>query len=267
MTTRREHVRIVNAGPEAWVFEEHAARMAAALGVEISEEPARYNFVLGWPAQRALPARSFIGDEALRCTADKRLQAAAFAAHGVAAPETHVFETRADLGAFLGARREVSWVLKWPTGAGATGHRLLGSTGEILRLWEPPYLLQRFVEMEEPEVYRLYVVGSEAVGWNARRFPEGAPSSPFVAHARGARYVDVGSPPEDVVQMGLLAMRAVGLEGRFGAVDFIPDDARWLVLEVNTDGPFQHVDRDFEGAHDLDARIARCFWAWVESSR
>ena len=263
---RATHARVINAGPEAWVFEEHAARMAKALGTDASEEPARYNFVLGWPADQPLPAGSFISPKALRCTADKRLQAAAFEEHGVPIPETHVLSTLDDVARFLDAHRGSCWVLKWPVGAGATGHRMLRSVDEIPRLWEPPFLLQRFVEMDEPEVYRLYVVGADAVGWNVRRFPEGVAPSPFVAHAKGARYVDVGLPPAEVVEAGLLAMRAVGLEGGFGAVDFIPDRGRWLVLEVNTDGPYQHVDRDFEGADRLDQQISTCFWAWARES-
>lgn len=267
MNDRDDRVRVVNAGPEAWAFADHAARMGAALGVEVGSEPALFNYVLGWPEDRSYPPGSFIGREAARCASDKRLQAIAFLERGVPIPETHTLATRDAVDRLLSTRRDTTWVLKWPVGSGATGHRLLRSIDAIPRLWDGPYLLQRFVEMPTPEVYRLYVVGVDAVGWNVRRFPEGVGASPFVAHAKGARYEEAGSPPACVVEAGLLATRAVGLEGRFAAVDFLPDGDRWLVLEVNTDGPFQHVDRDFAGSERLDAQISTCFWSFVEGSR
>jgi hypothetical protein len=44
-------------------------------------------------------------------------------------------------------------------------------------------------------------------------------------------------------------------------------DGRWLVLEVNTDGIFNYVDRNISVpgiAEAIDRRLAKAFWAWVE---
>lgn len=43
-----KHCAIVNAGPGAWAFEEHAAHLASVLWVEVSAMPRRKNLLLSW---------------------------------------------------------------------------------------------------------------------------------------------------------------------------------------------------------------------------
>ncbi len=265
-STRTTTACVLNTGPEAWVFAEHAASMARALGVGVRETPAAWNYGLAWPEDEPPSGASFIPWAALRCTADKRLQAEAFASYGVPAPETVILDDAESLARWLATRQDASWVLKYPVGSGAMGHRVVRDVSDVPKAWPTPYLLQRFVAMPRPEVYRAYVVGGEVVLWNARRYPESIEASPFVAHAKGARYVALGEAPSSAVRAALAAVRAVGLAGRFGAVDLLPEDGRWWVLEVNTDGPYQHVDRDIGDdvlGNRLDASIAACFWRWA----
>jgi len=61
--------------------------------------------------------------------------------------------------------------------------------------WPLPLVVQEFVAQERPEVFRLYGAGGQTFGWVARRFPVGGAASPWVAHARGARYELAGEPP------------------------------------------------------------------------
>ena len=124
-------------------------------------------------------------------------------------------------------------------------------------------MVQEFVRLEQPEVYRLYCVGGELFGWNARRYPPGVKASPWVAHAQGARYVHLGTPTDAAAAGATAALKAAGLFGSFGIVDLLPHQNRWLVLEVGTDGLFNHVDRDFDNpslAQELDRRLAEAFW-------
>ena len=98
-------------------------------------------------------------------------------------------------------------------------------------------------------------------------FPPGAKSSPWVAHARGAIYEIESSPPAAAAQAAASAFTAVGLTGSFGCADLLQTaDGRWLVLEVGSDGLFNHVDRDLGSADflsDLHRQIAIAFRAYV----
>lgn len=117
--------------------------------------------------------------------------------------------------------------------------------------------------MESPEVYRLYCVDNHLFGWNARRFPAGVKPSPWVARARGARYVHLGNPPTEAVQAAASALDISGLRTSFGVVDLIRKGNTWLVLEIGTDGVANHVDRDFDSRtlnDELDERLAAAFW-------
>jgi hypothetical protein len=135
--------------------------------------------------------------------------------------------------------------------------------------WPRPYVLQEFIRLEVPEVYRLYCVAQETFGWNARRFPAGAKASPFVAHAQGARYeIEQAVPPEAEFQ-ARQALACTNLLPSFGCADLMRDErGNWLVLEVNTDGVYNHVDRDINignTANEIDKRIARAFQTWSSS--
>jgi len=261
---------ILNGGPGAWAFEEHANRLAAVLGVDVGDTAADYVYLLGWD-EAAPPAclDMFIPYEAIRVASDKRQQAELFARYQVNTPETHLLETPKAVQVLLSSRGEREWVLKYPTGCGASGHRMLRPGIPLPAGWPTPYVVQEFVKMPEPEVYRLYGVAGETFGWNVRRFPTGVRSSPWVAHVRGARYADAGTPPPEAVLATRDALAATGLQASFGCVDLLrAEDGRWLVLEVGTDGLFNHVDRDLglpAIEAELDQRLGEAFLRWAEA--
>jgi hypothetical protein len=58
---------------------------------------------------------------------------------------------------------------------------------------------------------------------------------------------------------------ATGLWTSFGCVDLLlKPNGEWVILEVGTDGLFNHVDRDL-GDRDLEGelrrRVANAFWS------
>jgi glutathione synthase/RimK-type ligase-like ATP-grasp enzyme len=261
---------ILNAGDGSWVFEEHAKRLSRALNLEIRASPSDSNYVLGWERAQEPSGASFIPLESVHLAADKRLLAQVFAAHQVATPKTYLLDSEAEVEQIVRTQTQNEWVLKWPVGCGGSGHRLQLINTPIPADWPRPFLLQEFVRLERPEVYRLYGVGGETFGWNARRFPSGAKTSPFVAHARGARYEEAGKVPVEAEKQARLALSATGLLASFGCVDLMCDaQNRWLVLEVGTDGVFNHVDRDIGIggiAEEIERRLAAAFWKWLEDS-
>src|SRR5687767_6665871 len=88
---------------------------------------------------------------------------------------------------------------------------------------------------------RTYCAAGEMFGWVARRFPEGTRVSPWVAHARGARYVRLGNPPFEACEAARRALLATQLWDSFGCVDLLRKlSGEWVVLEVGTDGLFNH---------------------------
>lgn len=260
---------ILNAGPGAWAFEEHARRLARALWLDVSDRPRTFNYVLGLADEDvAAVARSagvFIPFPSIELAADKRLLATAFAAAGVATPRTNLAETPDDTYAVARADPAAEWCLKWPTGCGAAGHRLIAGRESIPDDWPRPSVVQEFVRLDRPEVYRLYAAGGQTFGWNVRRFPAGVRPSPWVAHARGTRYAAPGDAPPEAVRQATSALSAVGLLDSFGCCDLLhAPDGRWLVLEVGTDGVHNHVDRDLclpELEREIDHRLAGAFWA------
>jgi glutathione synthase/RimK-type ligase-like ATP-grasp enzyme len=256
---------ILNSGSGAWAFEAHAVRLSKALWLDVRTTPADYVYLLGWDGPEP-PAcrRTFIPYESILLASDKRLLAAVFEERGVRTPRTYLLDTPAEVRRLAGAEQATEWVLKYPTGCGASGHRLLTAGVPLPQNWPVPYVVQEFVRLEAPEVYRLYASAGETFGWNVRRFPAGVKPSPWVAHARGARYVDAGSAPPDAVEQAQAALEATGLLSSFGCVDLLRDGRGcWLVLEVGTDGLFNHVDRDLglpEMEREIDRRLAQAFW-------
>src|SRR5262249_56906192 len=114
---------------------------------------------------------------------------------------------------------------------------------------------------------RLEGAGGELSGWVARRFPVGTKASPWVAQARGARYEVAGEAPQQARAAGRAALEATGLLGSFGCADLLrKPSGEWVVLEVGTDGMYNHVDRDLgdrELEAELQGRVAEAFWARV----
>jgi hypothetical protein len=256
---------IVNAGGGAWAFEEHAQHLAQVMQLEIGSSPAQYNYLLGWESTEPPSGKMFIPYKSILLASDKRCMAEVFEKHGVAIPRTYLLDSPEQVQRVVERETGSRWVLKWPTGCGASGHRLQEADRPIPKDWPRPYLLQEFIYLENPEVYRLYCVAGETFGWNVRRFPPGAQYSPWVAHAQGARYESVGTAPTEAERQARKALAATGLLDSFGCADLMQcSDDRWLVLEVNTDGISSTVDRDIcvpgiAGA--IDCRLAKAFWA------
>lgn len=263
---------VLNAGSGAWAFEDLASHLADILGVEVRDTPSDYNYLLAWDDPEP-PAHGdlFIPFPAVLAAGDKRRLASLFADHDVATPATRLLDTPAEVRRLLAGDRQSRWVLKYPTGCGGSGHRMLQSDGSIPENWPRPYVVQEFIRMETPEVYRLYCAGGATFGWNARRYPAGVKPSPWVAHARGARYENPGPLPAAAEEQARKALTATGLLDSFGCADLVcAPDGRWLVLEVGTDGLFNHVDRavDLPGfSEELDRRLALAFRSWLQGDR
>ena len=131
--------------------------------------------------------------------------------------------------------------------------------------WPLPLVVQEFIRLDRPEVYRTYAAGGEVFGWVVRRFADGVTPSPWVAHARGARYEAAGEAPGAALAAARSAFQATGLLESFGCADLLRrPSGEWVVLEVGTDGMFNHVDRDLglpDLERELQRRVAEAFWA------
>ncbi|MGF1577868.1 MAG: RimK family alpha-L-glutamate ligase [Gemmataceae bacterium] len=260
---------ILNNGPGAWAFEELARSLSSALWVDISATPRRYNYLLNLE-DHPIPSRGelFIPYSSIILAADKRLLAERFFYHQVPIPRTWLVETVEEIDAIRKLNREVELCLKYPIGCGGSGHRLLTNDLTIPKRWPRPLLIQEFIRLERPEVYRTFGIGGEIFGWVARRYRleqiEIAPS-PWVAHARGAVYELEHGPPSQVALTAKRALQATDLLASFGCVDLLQrPDGEWVVLEVGTDGVFNHVDRDIgvpEFERELHSRLATAFWS------
>jgi len=256
---------VLNSGNGAWAFEPLATRLSSFLKIDISDQPRRFNYLLQIEQDvESIGFNVFIPLKSLQIAADKRLLASLFNQHNVPTPQTNLFDSFQDALSFVRENSNTEWCLKFPTSCGANGHRMLETTSSEPSNWPRSFIVQEFIRLERPEVYRTYCAGGELFGWVARRFPEGAQMSSWVAHARGARYAILGEPPLEALQASRSALEVTGLLHSFGCVDLLRrPTGEWLVLEVGTDGMFNHVDRDI-GDPDLEdeiyRRIASAFW-------
>jgi len=268
---RHEDCCILNSGPGSWAFEPLARSLASALGVEICDTPRSYNYLLHWESGLLnADQRSFIPIESIEIAADKRRLAAAFTEANVPTPETLLIPSFAAAVDLVRTRPEKQWCLKYPTGCGGKGHRLLSPGDSEPPNWPKPFVVQEFIRLPEPEVYRTYCADGELFGWMVRRFPKGKASSPWVAHARGARYARLEAIPDSAVAASRSALACTGLMDSFGCADLIQrPTGEWLVLEVGTDGLFNHADRDL-GDPEFEAKllhkVAASFWNRARSS-
>ena len=264
MDDRRRRACILNYGASAWAFEDLARQLADGLGVDVAMSPRAYNYVLGaerddLPGPNAL----FIDVDTIELAGDKRRLAVAFRAGGVPTPETHLIPDLNAARAFVRGHDDREWCLKYPIGSGASGHRLFASDMEVPKEWPAPYVVQEFIRLERPEVYRVYAAGGQLFGWLVRRYDDGR-GSPWVAHARGAHWETLSQIPPEVAAPAQAAFVATHLFDTFGCADLLRrPNGDWVVLEVGTDGLFNHVDRDlgdptFE--QELLARIRDSFW-------
>jgi hypothetical protein len=263
-------IAILHAGPNRSYFGELPGYLARATGLPIvaDDQDLDLAYVLAWYPDRPPRCRTFIPFASLLVCEDKRLQAEVFARAGVSTPEWHLLDGEAQLHQFRRARRDRTWALKWPVGCGAVGHRIVSAETRITRLWPTPLLVQEFIALREPAVYRLYAAAGKLFGWNVRRFPPGRTASPWVAAVAGAISIPLGEPPPEAASEVAKALEATGLLGSFGCVDLLlAPDGRWLVLEVNTDGLSSYVLRTACGPA-LEAEIgARINDAVARASR
>ncbi len=267
---------ILNMGPAAWLFEEYASRLARHLGIDISTEPRTCNYVLGLDEASATSVlskhHSFIPHSGIIAASDKRILAECFQKYGVTTPETHLVPDKAALDRFLldRATQDKEWCLKYPLSCGASGHCLLDPNGYRLPNDCPlPYVVQEFIRLEKPKVYRTYGFGGVIEGFNVRYFPSNIAPTPWVAHAKGAVYEHFDTVPTGVSEIALAALQSAGLHTSYGAVDVLQrPNGEWVVLEVGTDGMFTHVDcslGDTAREDQLLKRISEAFWNWCAS--
>ncbi len=187
---------VLNGGPGSWAFEPLAEQLSSALGVAISAEPRRFNYVLSFEDLSDDFSREvFIQLSSIRIASDKRLLAEAFQRHGVPTPHTVLLDTFAEVVQFVRQHAETEWCFKFPTGCGGHGHRIVNMDSSEPKNWPRPFVLQEFIRLERPEVYRIYCADGDLFGWVARRFPAGCKRSPWVVYACGARYERLGEPP------------------------------------------------------------------------
>jgi glutathione synthase/RimK-type ligase-like ATP-grasp enzyme len=256
---------VLNSGSGAWGFEPLAAQLSSSLGIDVSEQPRRFNYLLHVEASGSSAGFDvFIPTEAVRLASDKRLLARVFTENCVPVPLTRLFDSFDDVLSFIRAHSSNEWCLKYPIGCGANGHKMITESSVESPNWPRPFVVQEFIRLERPEVHRIFCAAGELFGWVARRFPEGCPVSPWVAHARGARYVRLGEPPTEAMVAARRALIATRLWDSFGCVDMLRRPrGEWVVLEVGTDGMFNHVDRelgDSELERELQGRVAKAFW-------
>jgi hypothetical protein len=257
---------VINSGTAAWAFADFATDMARALNLDVVDisDGLDFAYVVAWDKATAPSCPTFIPFESMQIASDKRATASAFAAKNVPRPTTYLLETREEIKAIIAESAPARWVLKWPIGCGGTGHREITLSDHIDAEWPVPFVLQRFIEMDEPQVHRLYCVAGHVFGWNRRRFPTGVAQSPWVAHARGAVYDDAGPLPHKAKCVGIEALRATGLLHSFGCVDMLRTrQDEWLALEVGTDGLLTHVDRDISIpgiASEIQTRLVEAFF-------
>jgi glutathione synthase/RimK-type ligase-like ATP-grasp enzyme len=254
---------ILNGGSGAWAFAALAEQLGRVLGIDVADTPRTGNYLFSIDDPNNLDDSSlFIPIATMRLAADKRLLAETFAAAGVPIPETCLIDSL-DEAKQLIAHSDREWCIKFPTGSGAAGHRRLTAETKLPSDWPTPLVVQEFIRLDQPEVYRTYSAGGGMFGWVVRRFPEGVSPSPWVAHARGARYAVGGTIPQEAEAAARSALAATGLLTSFGCVDMLRrPDGEWLVLEVGTDGMFNHVDRELgmpELESEMHHRIADAF--------
>lgn len=231
---------------DEWLFGHIARDLAEKIGIEVTEYPKGLSYLLSDP-RGCVGYKAYIPLDAIEIASDKRLIENRFILFGVNRPKTWLLEESAAVHRLLEQNKDSRFIIKYPTSCGASGHYICKGKFDQKRNWPLPYLVQEFVELETPKVYRVYMVNGEYVGSNVRKFPDGIKND-LVAHAKGARYYYDETVAESGIDEAIKALYATGLSSSFGVVDLIRKNDSWLVLEVGTDGIYNHVDRDFDNA-------------------
>lgn len=249
---------ILNSGNGAWIYQELAESLAESLKIQISDVPGDYNYVLYWEESniKQIEDKMFIPFKGIKLASDKRLLAKKFSENNIDIPETYLINTYQEVCDFI-QNQTGQWCLKYPIGCGASGHKIIDNSQQIPQKWLKPYVVQKFIKLDRLQVFRLYCAGGILFGWNRRRYSSEKNSSPWVAHAQGAVYEILGTPPQQVEILATKALKATHLFESFGCVDLLLDNnGNWLVLEVGTDGIFNYVDRNIDNPN-LEAEIER----------
>ena len=88
---------------------------------------------------------SFIPLASIEIAADKRTQTELFADASVAMPTTVLFDTEDEVSDFAADHLDRRWVLKYPIGCGAAGHRIVTPTMAFRDDWPTPFIVQQFI--------------------------------------------------------------------------------------------------------------------------
>jgi glutathione synthase/RimK-type ligase-like ATP-grasp enzyme len=268
MITSSTKLTILNQSEGKWAFENLAHTLARSLWADVSDRPSDVNYILCTDCDlTANSIRSFIPIDSISIAADKRKIEKRFNADRVTRPKTLIVDSLAEISSILSGGNSHRWVLKYPIGCGGIHHRIIEDASQIPDKWPQPFLLQEFIESEQPAVYRFYCVDRDLFGFNARKFADPDRASPWVAHANGARYDYTETPTPAAIAVAKSALIATGLYDSFGAVDLLRDlHGKWYALEVGTDGIYNHVDRDFDNnnlTNELNERLAIAVWKKV----
>ena len=113
-----------NDGYGAWAFDRLAADLSTLPGIEVSEKPRRFNYLLHLEdSSQIADCRLFIPIEAIRLAADKRQLALTFHQNGIPTPLTRLFDDFDQAKNFVRQHPETEWCLKYPAGCGGAKYK------------------------------------------------------------------------------------------------------------------------------------------------
>ena len=93
---------ILNTDGGAWAFESLAARLTLSLGIDVSDHPRRFNYLLQVEDMEMLREfKFFIPIKAIQIASDKRLLAEVFHEHKVPVPQTRLIENFDEVLGFI----------------------------------------------------------------------------------------------------------------------------------------------------------------------
>jgi glutathione synthase/RimK-type ligase-like ATP-grasp enzyme len=256
---------ILNQSDGKWVFENLAQILSNSLWTDVSENAGDLNYILCTDTELTDNAlNSFIPIDSINIASDKREIERKFKSHDVTRPKTFILKSFQEVDLIIKQYNRKRWILKYPIGCGGIHHRIIEDSSQIPQKWPKPFLIQEFIELIQPEVYRFYCVDSNLFGFNVRRFSSPEISNPWVSHANGARYNYGEIPNQEANEVAKASLIATGLYDNFGVVDLVHDrSGKWYALEVGTDGIYNHVDRDIDNdilLDEINERLAVAFW-------